>query len=45
MSTAHVTLPLSMPQASVQVLAMVPMRWDRAFIWLTHPARSPPESA
>ena len=45
MSTAVVTLPLSRPQASVQVLFVVPMRWERVFIWLTHPARSPPESS
>ncbi len=42
-STAVVTLPLSRPQASVQVLPVVPMRWERVFIWLTQPARSPPE--
>ena len=45
MSTAVVVLPLSRPQASVQVLPVVPMRWDRVFIWLTHPVRSPPESS
>ena len=45
MSTAVVVLPLSRPQASVHVLPVVPMRWDRVFIWLTHPARSPPESS
>lgn len=43
MSTAVVVLPLSSPQASVQVLLVVPMRWERVFIWLTQPARSPPE--
>ena len=42
-STAVVTLPLSRPQASVQVLPVVPMRWERVFIWLTQPAKSPPE--
>ena len=42
-STAVVTLPLSRPQASVQVLLVVPMRWERVFIWLTQPAKSPPE--
>ena len=45
MSTAVVVLPLSSPQASVQVLLVVPMRWERVFIWLTQPARSPPESS
>ena len=32
-----------MPQASVQLLAVVPMRWDRVFICATQPSRSPPE--
>ena len=27
------------------IYALVPMRWDRVFIWLTQPARSPPERA
>ena len=45
MSTAVVVLPLSSPQASVQVLLVVPMRWERAFIWFTQPTRSPPESS
>lgn len=43
-STAFVTLPGSRPQASVQVLAVVPICWDRLFIWLTQPARSLPDS-
>ena len=43
-STAVVTLPLSRPQASVQVLLVVPICWDRLFIWLTQPARSLPDS-
>ena len=28
---------------SVNWLPVVPMRWERVFIWLTQPARSPPE--
>ena len=36
-------IAVASPQASVQVLLVVPMRWERVFIWLTQPSRSPPD--